>query len=76
MIMTGIGGVVGGQLIAWINDRSGNPCKGSKNLSIFNTLWISIAYLSLYICNLENEYGLLCYVSAFMIGSLDFTIIS
>jgi hypothetical protein len=76
MIMTGVGGVLGGQLIAMINDRSGNPSKGSKNVSIFNTFWIGTAYLSLYICNLENDYGLLCYLSAFMIGSLDFTLIS
>ena len=76
MIMTGIGGVLGGQLIAMINDRSGNPSKGSKNVSVFNIFWIGIAYFSLYICNLENDHGLLCYVSAFLIGSLDYTLIS
>ncbi len=71
MIMTGIGGIIGGKVIAIIHDHGNDVPKGAKRVSLVNLFLIVVVYLCLYLCNDLKEYGWLCYVSAFLVGSLD-----
>jgi predicted MFS family arabinose efflux permease len=75
LIMVGIGGILGGQAIAQVNDRSAQG-RGPRNAALVTAVWVAVVYSLFFFCNEHNEYGLLCYLSSICLGALDFAFIT
>ena len=72
MMMAGIGGMVGGQVIGRVNDR----CGGSQAVAKFNIVAHAlVARLFLLLCNNLDEHNFLCYATSFAMGFADSSIV-
>lgn len=72
MMMGGIGGMCGGQIIGAINDRFG----GSLNVSKANIVGHVLVYSIFIACNEIDNYNVLCYLSCFLIGASDSALVT
>ena len=71
MMMAGIGGMVGGQVIGRVNDR----CGGSQAVAKFNIVAHAVVAGLFLLCNQLDEHNFLCYVTSFAMGFADSSIV-
>jgi predicted MFS family arabinose efflux permease len=67
MMVLGVGGMIGGYVIGYINDHAG----GGKAVAIANIVITIISYFILIIFNSIHEFNFLGYIAAFMSGFLN-----
>ena len=71
MMMAGIGGMVGGQVIGRINDGFG----GSQAVAKFNIVAHAAVAGLFLMCNQLDEHNILCYTTSFAMGFTDSSIV-
>ena len=59
MMMAGVGGCVGGQVVGWVNDKMG----GSRSVGRFNIVAHIVVALLFLLCTYLDAYNSLCYIT-------------
>ena len=67
MMALGMGGMLGGQLVGYVNYHFG----GGRGVTITNLVMTIIAYLVIIIFNAIYEFNFLMYMAAFLIGFIN-----
>jgi predicted MFS family arabinose efflux permease len=64
LVIYGIGNVLGGSIIGYINDNKG----GGRSVAKINIVFVIVAYGCILIANGIHKFNLFCFVATFMFG--------